>query len=166
MNLPPLVEEPDWPGRLASWRAGSAIETPYGSFDVKVACPRGGPPSGSALERAATLATFTRENIETIVDLAYAYFRSVYRNWGDEVFKLMEIPLHDYTRSNILRVARHLSVSVTMNEEDKLLWWGVSIGVDYDEEHGLGLEFDGSSICSINGDKFVLCDGELSIIDP
>ncbi len=106
---------------------------------------------------------YTVGNIETIVDLAHAYFRLVYRNWGDEVFKLMEIPVQDYTRGNILRVARRLSLNVTTNDADELIWWGVSIAVPYDEEHGLGLEFDGTGICSINDEKFTWHEGELII---
>jgi hypothetical protein len=155
----------DWPGRLALWSNKSAVVTPYGSFDLEIMCPRGEKPVQLAVDRAENLASFTRTHVESIVDIAHAHFRWALRDWGEEAFKLMEIPVGKYSRSNILLEARSRTLGVTYEEPDKLLWCGISIGVKYDEEHGLGMEFDGSRIVSLNDEFFQIINGELVFND-
>jgi hypothetical protein len=159
--MPQLVEDPDWPSLLALWKAKSAVITPYGSFDVHVSCPRGVPLNQVSLQRAVTLADFTHDHIETIVDLAHAHFRWALRTWGGETFQIMEIPTQNYSRQSILTEARSRYLFVTCDENGGILGSGISIGVQYDEEHGLSLDFDGSRISSINGEPFEIVNGEL-----
>jgi hypothetical protein len=152
----------DWPGVHSLWAANSIVTTRYGDFDLEIACPKDEIPGRSALVRAGSLVEFARARTEFIVDLAYAHFRWAVRTWGEDVFRIMELPVASYTRLNVLHEARTRKLSVVCDaEQGVVIWSGVSLGIRYDEEHGLGMDFDGSEIVSIDGSRFRLVGDEL-----
>ncbi len=164
MNIADFKKLPENTYAYDVWRRTEPVETALGSFHVELHTPEdNNPPDEEMVRLADELAVYVASHSDHVWDIIFGSFRYCATTADPDWLESCDVP-GDLTRDRVREYCEPAICITRLSEGDGYLS-AVSVFPQWDEEHGLSLEFRDGAIVTANDSPFKLVDGILKDSD-